>query len=89
MPEIRDVQVAAVKDKRLGEITGAFIILHEGKTLAEEDVLEFCRGNIAKYKIPQLVMFMDEFPMTGSGKIQKFKLTEIGTKYRKEVLGLE
>ncbi len=89
MPEIRDVQVAAVKDKRLGEITGAFIILHEGKKLAEEDVLEFCRGKIAKYKIPQLVMFMDEFPMTGSGKIQKFKLTEIGTKYRKEVLGLE
>ncbi len=89
MPEIRDVQVAAVKDKRLGEITGAFIILHEGKKLTEEDVIEFCRGKIAKYKFPQLVMFMDEFPMTGSGKIQKFKLTEIGTKYRKEVLGLE
>ncbi len=89
IPEIRDVQVAAVKDKRLGEITGAFIILHEGKKLTEEDVIEFCRGKIAKYKFPQLVMFMDEFPMTGSGKIQKFKLTEIGTKYRKEVLGLE
>ena len=52
-------------------------------------MLEFCRGNIAKYKIPQLVMFLDELPMTGSGKIQKFKLTEIGAKYRKEVLGLE
>lgn len=89
MPEIRDVQVAAVKDKRLGEITGAFIILHDGAKLTEEDVIEFCRGKIAKYKFPQLVMFMDEFPMTGSGKIQKFKLTEIGTKYRKEVLGLE
>ena len=89
IPEIRDVQVAAVKDKRLGEITGAFIILHDGAKLTEEDVIEFCRGKIAKYKFPQLVMFMDEFPMTGSGKIQKFKLTEIGTKYRKEVLGLE
>ena len=89
IPEIRDVQVAAVKDKRLGEITGAFIILHDGAKLTEEDVIEFCRGKIAKYKFPQLVMFMDEFPMTGSGKFQKFKLTEIGTKYRKEVLGLE
>ena len=89
MPEIRDVQVAAVKDKKYGEITGAFIILHEGKTLTDQDVIEFCRGQISKYKWPQLIMFMDEFPMTGSGKIQKFKLTEIGTKYRKEVLGLE
>lgn len=89
IPEIKDVQVAAVKDKRLGEITGAFIILHEGKKLSDEDIIEFCRGKLAKFKWPQLIMFMDEFPMTGSGKIQKFKLTEIGTKYRKEVLGQE
>lgn len=89
MPQIRDVQVAAVKDKKYGEITGAFIILHEGQTLTDQDVIEFCRGKISKYKWPQLIMFMDEFPMTGSGKIQKFKLTEIGTKYRKEVLGIE
>ncbi len=89
MPEIKDIQVAAVKDKKYGEITGAFIILHEGKTLKEEDVIEYCRGKISKFKWPQLIMFMDTFPMTGSGKIQKFKLTEIGTKYRKEVLGLE
>ena len=89
MPEIKDIQVAAVKDKKYGEITGAFIILHEGKTLKEEDIIEYCRGKISKFKWPQLIMFMDTFPMTGSGKIQKFKLTEIGTKYRKEVLGLE
>lgn len=89
MPQIRDVQVAAVKDKKYGEITGAFIILHEGQTLTDQDVIEFCRGKISKYKWPQLIMFMDEFPMTGSGKIQKFKLTEIGTKYRKDVLGIE
>ena len=89
MPEIKDIQVAAVKDKKYGEITGAFIILHEGQTLKEEDVIEYCRGKISKFKWPQLIMFLDEFPMTGSGKIQKFKLTEIGTKYRKEVLGLE
>ncbi|NLM01524.1 MAG: AMP-binding protein [Treponema sp.] len=89
MPQIRDIQVAAVKDKRYGEITGAFIILHEGEKLTEEDVIEFCRDKIAKFKWPQFFMFLDEFPMTGSGKIQKFKLTEMGTKYRKEVLGIE
>lgn len=89
IPEIKDIQVAAVKSERYGEITGAFIILHEGKTLKEEDVIEFCRGKLAKFKWPQLIMFMNEFPMTGSGKIQKFKLTEIGTKYRREVLKVE
>ena len=89
MPEIRDIQVAAVKSKRYGEITGAFIILHEGKTLTEQDVIEFCRDKLAKFKWPQLVMFVDEFPLTGSGKIQKFKLTEIGTKYRREVLKID
>ena len=86
MPEIKDIQVAGVKSERYGEITGAFIILHEGKTLTEQDVIEFCRDKLSKYKWPQLVMFVDEFPLTGSGKIQKFKLTEIGTKYRREVL---
>ena len=89
MPEIKDIQVAAVKSERYGEITGAFIILHEGKTLTEQDVIEFCRDKLSKFKWPQLVMFLDEFPMTGSGKIQKFKLTEIGTKYRREVLKVE
>lgn len=89
MPEIKDIQVAGVKSNRYGEITGAFIILHEGKTLKEEDVIEFCRDKLSKYKWPQLIMFVDEFPMTGSGKIQKFKLTEIGTKYRREVLKVD
>jgi len=89
MPEIKDIQVAAVKSERYGEITGAFIILHEGKTLTEQDVIEFCRDKLSKFKWPQLVMFLDEFPMTGSGKIQKFKLTEIGTKYRREVLKVD
>ena len=89
MPQIKDIQVAAVKDKKYGEITGAFIILHEEETLTEEDVIEYCRGKISKYKWPQFFMFLKEFPMTGSGKIQKFKLTEMGTKYRREVLGIE
>ncbi|HOE08011.1 MAG TPA: AMP-binding protein [Treponemataceae bacterium] len=88
MPQIKDIQVAGVSDKRLGEITGAFIILKDGEALTEQDVLEYCRGKIAKYKTPQLVMFVDAFPMTGSGKIQKFKLGEIGAEYRKS-LGIE
>ena len=89
IPQIKDIQVAAVKSNRYGEITGAFIILHEGQTLTEEDVIEFCRGKLSKYKWPQFFMFLDEFPMTGSGKIQKFKLTEMGTKYRREVMKVE
>lgn len=89
IPEIKDIQVAAVKSKRYGEITGAFVILHEGKTLTEQDIIEYCRDKLSKYKWPQLVMFLDEFPMTGSGKIQKFKLTEIGTKYRRETLKVD
>ena len=89
IPQIKDIQVAAVKSNRYGEITGAFIILHEGQTLTEEDVIEYCRGKLSKYKWPQFFMFLDEFPMTGSGKIQKFKLTEMGTKYRREVLKVE
>ncbi|MBE6360658.1 MAG: AMP-binding protein [Treponema bryantii] len=89
IPQIKDIQVAAVKSNRYGEITGAFIILHEGQTLTEEDVIEYCRGKLSKYKWPQFFMFLDEFPMTGSGKIQKFKLTEMGTKYRKEVMKVD
>ena len=89
IPQIKDIQVAAVKSNRYGEITGAFIILHEGQTLTEEDVIEYCRGKLSKYKWPQFFMFLDEFPMTGSGKIQKFKLTEMGTKYRREVMKIE
>ena len=89
IPQIKDIQVAAVKSNRYGEITGAFIILHEGQTLTEEDVIEYCRGKLSKYKWPQFFMFLDEFPMTGSGKIQKFKLTEMGTKYRREVMKVD
>ena len=89
IPQIKDIQVAAVKSNRYGEITGAFIILHEGQTLTEEDVIEYCRGKLSKYKWPQFFMFLDEFPMTGSGKIQKFKLTEMGTNYRREVMKVD
>ena len=74
---IKDVQVAAVPSKKYGEEVGAFVILQEGAQLTEEDVRDFCRGKIARHKIPKYVFFLDDFPMTGSGKIQKFKLRDM------------
>lgn len=77
MPEIQDVQVVAVTSPKYGEDVGAFIILREGQKLTKEDVRDFCQNHIAKYKIPRYVFFIKQFPMTGSGKIQKFRLREI------------
>lgn len=77
MPGVKDVQVAAVPSKKYGEEVGAFIILHEGTSIEPEDVREFCKGKIARYKIPKYVFFVKEYPLTGSGKIQKFKLKEL------------
>ena len=78
MPEVKDVQVVAVASERYGEDVGAFIIQKEGyRELTTQDVRDFCKGHIAKYKIPRYVFVIDEFPMTGSGKIQKFRLREM------------
>ena len=84
MPEIKDVQVAGVPSPKYGEAVGAFIILQEGANLTAEDVQEFCKSKIARYKIPKYIFFLDQFPMTGSGKIQKFKLKELSVKLCKE-----
>ena len=56
---------------------GAFIILKEGAKIEESDVREFCKGKISHFKIPKYVFFIDQFPLTGSGKIQKFRLKEM------------
>ncbi|MDR0332191.1 MAG: AMP-binding protein [Dysgonamonadaceae bacterium] len=77
MPGVKDVQVVAVKSPRYGEDVGAFIIQKEGFDLNTQDVRDFCLNHIAKYKIPRYVFFVDEFPMTGSGKIQKYRLREM------------
>jgi fatty-acyl-CoA synthase len=74
---VKDVQVAAVTSKKYGEEVGAFVILHEGVKLTEEEVRDFCRGKIARHKIPKYVFFLEEYPMTGSGKIQKYKLRDM------------
>lgn len=77
-PGIKDVQVAGIPSKKYGEEVGAFIITHEGADIHESDIKEFCKGKIARYKIPKYILFVEGFPLTGSGKIQKFKLKDIG-----------
>ena len=77
MPGVKDVQVVAVASPRYGEDVGAFIIQKDGFELTPEDVRDFCKDHIARYKIPRYVFFIPEYPMTGSGKIQKFRLREM------------
>ena len=84
LPGVRDVQVAGVPSKKYGEEVGAFIIAEEGATLTEDVVRDYCRGKIARYKIPKYVFFVKEYPLTGSGKIQKFKLRELSLKLCEE-----
>jgi fatty-acyl-CoA synthase len=76
-PDIADVQVVGVPDQRYGEELVAFVQTKGGTTLTAEDVRAFCQGRIAHYKMPRYVEVIDEFPMTVTGKIQKFKLREL------------
>ncbi|HLN19510.1 MAG TPA: AMP-binding protein [Bacteroidales bacterium] len=85
MPEIEMVEVAGIADKKYGEIVGAFIKLKKGASLTQEDVQEFCRGKIARMKIPKHVIFVEDFPKTASGKIQKYKLREMGFEYVQKI----
>jgi len=71
-PKIQDVQVFGVADQKYGEELCAWIRLREGETMSEDDVRDFCRGQIAHQKIPRYVEFVGEFPMTITGKVQKF-----------------
>ncbi len=75
-PDVSDVQVIGVPDERFGEELMAWIVPRGGATLDEEQVREFCQGKIAHYKIPRYVKFVDGFPMTVTGKVQKFKMRE-------------
>ncbi|HEY6838417.1 MAG TPA: AMP-binding protein [Geobacteraceae bacterium] len=79
-PKISDIQVYGVPDRKYGEQVMAAVILKKGVTMTEDEVKEFCRGKIANYKIPKYVKFVDAYPMTASGKIQKFKLREMAIK---------
>jgi fatty-acyl-CoA synthase len=83
-PKISEVQVIGVPDPKYGEDICAWVRLREGATATAEEIREFCRGQIATYKIPRYIRFTDEFPMTVTGKIQKFRMREISA----EELGL-
>jgi fatty-acyl-CoA synthase len=74
---VADVQVVGVPNRKYGETVGAFIRLKQNAALTEQDVKDYCRGRISRYKIPQHVAFVDRYPMTASGKIQKYKLVEM------------
>ncbi|MDR0811490.1 MAG: AMP-binding protein [Paludibacter sp.] len=77
MPQVKDVQIVAIKSPRYGEDVGAFIISRNGEDITVEDVRDFCKDKIARYKVPRYVFTVQEFPLTGSGKIQKFRLREM------------
>jgi fatty-acyl-CoA synthase len=75
-PDVSDVQVYGVPDERYGEQIAAAVKKRPDSDLTDEDVKEYCRENIAYYKVPEYVDFVEDYPMTASGKIQKYKLRE-------------
>jgi fatty-acyl-CoA synthase len=75
-PDVADVQVIGVPDERYGEELCAWVQLREGAEPDEPALREFCRGSLAHYKVPRYVIFVDEFPMTVTGKVQKFVMRE-------------
>jgi fatty-acyl-CoA synthase len=79
MPGIKDVQVVGVPDEKYGEIVGAFVIRDDEVDMTEEDVRDYALTKIARYKVPKHVFFVNNFPLTASGKVQKFKLREQAT----------
>ena len=84
-PKVQDVQVIGVPDERFGEEVMAWVRLREGQVATVEEIRDYCRGKIAHYKIPRYVKFVDGFPMTVTGKVQKFLMREESVKE----LGLE
>ena len=76
-PKISDVQVIGVPDVKYGEEVCAWVRLREGREATEHEVRDFCRGQIATYKIPRYIRFTTEFPTTVTGKVQKFRMREI------------
>ena len=87
-PKIQDVQVIGVPDARYGEELCAWVRLRDRETATEEEIRAFCQGQIAHYKVPRYVKFVDAFPMTVTGKIQKFimreeTIAELGLKVQK------
>ncbi len=76
-PKVQDVQVVGVPDKKYGEELCAWVITKPGQTATEDEIRSFCIGQIAHYKVPRYIRFVEAFPMTITGKIQKFKIREV------------
>src|SRR3954454_6743799 len=76
LPAVHDVAVFGVPDDRYGEELCAWIQVKDGASVTEEEIREFCKGRIAHYKVPRYVQVVDAFPMTVTGKVQKFKMRE-------------
>ncbi|MBZ5605198.1 MAG: AMP-binding protein [Acidobacteriia bacterium] len=81
-PKIADVQVVGVPDEKLGESVAAWIKLKAGESATEDEIRDFCKGRIAHYKVPQYIRFVDSFPMTVTGKIQKYVIRQSEIKDR-------
>jgi fatty-acyl-CoA synthase len=73
---VAEVAVFGVPDDFYGEQVAAWIELHSGETLTEDELREFCQAGLAHFKIPRYIRFVNEFPMTVTGKLQKFKMRE-------------
>ncbi|MDR3185356.1 MAG: AMP-binding protein [Christensenellaceae bacterium] len=83
-PSVKDVQIVAIPSKRYGEETFAFVIRKKDTTVTEKELRDYVLNHLARYKAPSYIHFIDSFPLTASGKIQKFKLREMA----KEILNL-
>jgi fatty-acyl-CoA synthase len=75
-PKIADVYITGLPDARLGEAVLAWIRMKSGESMTEDEVRDYCRGKIAHFKVPQYIRFVDAFPMTVTGKVQKFRIRE-------------
>lgn len=75
-PKVSEVQVVGLPDAKLGEIVLAWIRLRAGETCTDQEIRDFCEGKVAYFKIPTYIRFVEEFPMTVSGKVQKFRIRE-------------
>jgi fatty-acyl-CoA synthase len=76
-PDVLDIQVIGVPDQKYGEIVLAYVQKKTGSNITEKDIMEYCKGKISHYKIPARVLFTESYPMTASGKIQKYKLRDM------------
>lgn len=77
-PSIEDVQVSGLPSPKYGEQIAAYVRVKKGLSLSAHDVQDFCKGKIARYKVPKFIFFVEDYPMTASGKIQKYLLKDIG-----------